>query len=150
MANLFRPASSVNKPNLPATSLRVQQAVAGQARTIGWGQTRIAGNLLDYIDFEATPQQQGGGGGKGIGGGTGGKGSSGSGTYSYKAAVVIGFAEGPIASIQSVWNNKSKLTWSQASGTAALPYGYTGTALNLVLFTGDYAQSPWSYMVSLH
>jgi hypothetical protein len=149
LANLFRQPGAVNSP--PASSLRIQQAVQGKARGIGWGKTRIAGNLIWYGDFNATPVQQGGGGGKGTGGGAGGKGGAGnSGSYSYSAAVAIALCEGPITSIGNVWNNKSKSPFSVTSNPILQAFGFGGSALGFVLFTGSYAQTAWGYLTSKH
>lgn len=148
MANMFRPSSSVNKPPPAATSLRIQQSVQGKARLVGWGQTRIAGNLIWYGDFTATPVNSGGGGKGGSGGG--GKGGGGNTTYNYTAAVAISMCEGPISDLFTIWYNKQKTTYQIASDPWSQLWGAPGTALNLVLFTGTYAQTAWGYLSSLH
>src|SRR5882672_7294189 len=104
---MFRPSSSVNNPTPPATSLRIQQSVQGKGRLVGWGQTRVAGNLIWYGDFTATAVNSGGGG---KGGGGGGKGGSGNTTYQYSAAVAISICEGPISDVFTIWYNKNKTT----------------------------------------
>src|SRR5690349_21780952 len=97
-----RSGNRVNTPNPPATSLRVQSSVLGGAKAVGWGQTRIAGNLLWYDGFTAIPHttQSGNAGGKGVVGGGGGKGGgSSSTTYTYTVGVLFGLCEGPISAV---------------------------------------------------
>ena len=79
MTNFVTGASARKNRQPPASALRIQNSVAGQPRAIGWGQARLAGNLIWYGDFQAVPQQSGGGkggGGKGGGGRPRGGGSS--------------------------------------------------------------------------
>lgn len=117
----------------PASALRIQQSIAGAPRPFGYGQARIAGNLIWYGAFEATPiQSQGGGGGKNVLG-SGGKGGSTVTGYSYSASVAIGLSEGPIDSVIQGWANK----------TPGVPetWGFS-------LFTGGYAQDPWPYLTA--
>src|SRR5215831_9347058 len=155
MAHLFRPSSSVNNApaNAPATALRIQQSVQGRPRLIGWGRTRIAGNLLWYGDFQSyqiqDPSSAGGGGGKGglFGGG---QQSSGTTKTVYTASVIIGLCEGPIVSVGRIWNNKSQA--QIVSPAVVLGWGATGSKGDqpFITFVGDYSQSPWGYMTSLH
>lgn len=149
MANMFRPSSSVNKPPPAATSLRIQQSVQGKGRTIGWGQTRIAGNLIWYGDFTATAVNTGGGG-KGGGGGGGGKGGSGNTSYQYSAAVAISMCEGPVSDVFSIWYNKQKTTYQIAQNPFSEIWQASGQSLNLTLFNGAYTQTAWGYLSSLH
>jgi hypothetical protein len=125
------------QPTPPASALRIQTAVAGRPLALGWGQGRLAGNLIGYWDFRSIAvQQDQGQGGKG-GAGGGGKGGQGNVTYTYQAAVAIGLCEGPVSGVGQAWYNQSK--------TANI-----GAALNLVLFSGSYAQTSWGYLASLH
>lgn len=149
MANLFRPSSNVNAPAPPVTSLRIQQSVQGKGRLIGWGQTRIAGNLIWYGDFTSRTVSDGGGGGKG-GGGGGGKGGGGGTKTLYAAAVAISMCEGPISDLFTIWYNKQKTTYQIAQDPFKEIWGAPGQSLNLTLFTGTYTQSPWGYLTSLH
>lgn len=130
--SIFTSAPKVQKQP-PATQLRVQTAVLGEVRTIIYGQSRIAGNLVDYVDFKSKTTKSSGGGKGSLG--SGGKGSSGSGTTTYSVAAIIGLCEGPIASIDAVYENQSLTTLS---------------AENLTAFLGSYAQSPWGYMTTNH
>jgi hypothetical protein len=119
--------SSNSKQSKPDTFLRVQTSVAGKAITIGWGQTRIPGNLIWYGDFKS--QTTGGGGGKGGGG------KSGGGSTTYSASVIIGICEGPIVSVPQIWNNATPVSLG---------------SLNLGINLGAYDATPWSYMSSVY
>lgn len=125
-------SSSNTTKTPPATALRIQTSVLGIPRPIGWGQARLSGNLMWYGDFVAKSVSSSGG--KGLGGASSGKGTSG-GTYNYSAAVLIALCEGPIEGVLSVWNNTTEQTLSD---------------LGLTAFLGDYAQSAWGYLTSLH
>lgn len=120
------------KPIKPAMALRVQTALQGQpiAILVG-GQQRLGCNLIDYVDFTATAEN---GGGKGAVGAGGGKGEAG-GSYTYKVAVICSICEGPVSSIDGLWNNKSRQTLAK---------------LNFTDFIGSYSQSAWGYMTSAH
>lgn len=131
MASFFGTKGTPSNPTPPATGLRVQTSAQGKPVPIGWGQGRIANNLIWYGDFVATPHAQSqGGGGKGGGGG----GNTGV-TYTYTAAVAMAICEGPVTSILSAWNNKTLVTLA---------------SLNLTAFLGSYSQSAWGYLTSLH
>ena len=121
---------SSSKQPKPDTFLRVQTSVAGKAIAIGWGQTRIPGNLIWYGDFRSQTASSSGGG---KGGGGGGKNGGGSTTYS--ASVIIGLCEGPIVSVPQVWNNATPVSLG---------------SLNIGINLGDYGATPWSYMSSVH
>ena len=130
MAGLFGGGSKVNNKVQPASAMRVQTAVAGKARPIGWGRNRLAGDLIWYNDFTATPSNSGGGGKGGITGGGGGKGAQ-SGSYEYSAAVIIGVCKGPVVGFTGVcWAN-------EVVGTLA--------TYNLTAFTGTNVQTAWGY-----
>lgn len=131
---LFGSSSRKSKPLAPDMALRVQTSIVGQAIPVGWGQFRIACNLLDYQDFKATAVKAQSAGGKGAAFG-GGKGTSGSSSYTYSAAVVAGICEGPINSYIQCWNSKTKQTLA---------------SLGFTTFLGSYAQTAWSYMSSAH
>lgn len=119
----------------PADGLRVQRSIDGLPLPLGWGQFRLAGNLLDYQDFLATTHKSSAtSGGKGLGA-VFGKGTSGSTSYTYSAAVVIAVCQGPIDSFVQIWNSKSKQTLA---------------SLGLTGFLGTYAQTAWPYMSSAH
>jgi hypothetical protein len=129
MSNLLGIGSSrASQAPTIATALRIQSSVQGKPLPFGWGESRIAGNLIWAGNFQHTGP---GGGGKlgGKGGGGGGKGGQQQTTYS--AAVAIALAEGPIANIGQVWSSQNLTSLA---------------ALNLTLFTGSHAQQAWSYL----
>ncbi len=131
MASFFGTKGTPSKPTPPATALRVQTSAQGKPVAIGWGQGRLANNLIWYGDFVAISHAQSqGGGGKGGGGG----GNTGV-TYTYQAAVAMAICEGPVTSIESVWNNKTLQSLA---------------SLNLTAFIGTYSQMAWGYLTSLH
>src|SRR5579885_772627 len=67
--NLFSPPRRVMRaPPQPAAALRVQNSAQGQPRALGWGQARLAGNLIGFWNFAATAIQESVQGGKGSGG----------------------------------------------------------------------------------
>ena len=130
MANfLFGGSSRDGTP--PATGLRIQTSITGKARPIGWGQGRIAGNIIQYSGFTARRLPSG------KGGGSSGKGNSGTGSYTYTVTVQVGICEGPIqggggtgigTAIQNGWVNQTYQTLTSFMS------GYYG---------GDYSQTGW-------
>jgi len=122
----------------PAKQLRIQSSIEGKALPIGWGQNRLAGNLIWYGDFKHTgggSSGKGAAGGKG-GGGGGGKGGKGGGSQvKYSAAVVIAMAEGPVAAFDRVWNNQTLDSFAK---------------LNLTKFLGSTNQNAWGYLATKH
>jgi len=121
-------SSSTKTP--PATALRIQSSIAGLPITVGWGRTRVSGNLIWYGDFASHANSSGGGG---KGGGGGGKGGSGSTTYN--ASIIIGISEGPISAVNGVWSDSTYYSL----GSQSLGY-----------LDGDYGQGPWSYLSSVY
>ncbi|HXP29701.1 MAG TPA: phage tail protein [Stellaceae bacterium] len=135
MANFLTGGSKgrTNKPPVAESSLRIQSSVNGSPIPIVHGQQRIAGNLIDYLGFTATPVSAPSQGGKGgVLGGGGAKGASTQG-YTYSVDVLFGLCEGPIDQVNLVWNNKSPEPLSD---------------LNLSAFGGPVGQAPWPFMVS--
>lgn len=129
--SLFGHHSTISHEDSRINGLQLQQSTYGCVIPVVFGTNRIAGNLLDYIDFTAiahtTTQRSGGKGGGGV--------TSKETTYTYTAAVIIGLGEGPIPTIGKVWKSKE-------SGTAS-GYGFS-------LFSGASGQHPWGYMTSTH
>lgn len=132
---LFGNGSRKTKAAAPDTALRIQTSIVGQPIPVGYGQFRVACNLLDYQDFKATAVKAQAAGGKGGAVFGGGKGTSGSSSYTYSAAVVAGICEGPVSSIIQCWNSKTKQTLA---------------SIGLTAFLGSYSQTAWSYMSSAH
>lgn len=95
------------------------------------GTTRVSGNIIDYEDFTAhehksTTRTGKGGGSKHT-----------NITYTYSVAAAIALCEGPIAGIGKVWRDKEI-------------YQYPNEKIELTLFNGEAAQTPWPYMLSKH
>lgn len=95
------------------------------------GTTRVSGNIIDYEDFTAhehksTTRTGKGGGSKHT-----------NITYTYTVAAAIALCEGPIAGIGKVWRDKET-------------YQYPNEKIELTLFNGEVAQTPWPYMLSKH
>lgn len=117
-------------PPQPAAVLRIQSSAQGQPRAVGWGQARIAGNLIGFWNFAAAAVQESVQGGKG--GGGGGTFTTG---YTYSCALAIGLAEGPIAAIIQGWSNKAPESVAE---------------LGFAIFDGGYQQSPWGWLIANH
>ena len=131
MGGLFGGGGTISNSESKIGALQIQQSTYGVPITVVFGTNRIAGNLLDYIDFIAIPhtttQTSGGKGGGGV--------TQSNTTYTYTAALVIGLGEGPIAGIGKIWNDKSIVDLD---------------SLGLSLFTGAVGQNSWDYMQSMH
>ena len=89
---------------------------------IFWGQRRISTNAIWYNNFKKHPVSAKG------------KGASKGTQYDYTAATATALSEGPIDSIVNVWAAGSTTTTT------------TLAKLNMTLFTGTAAQSPWSFV----
>lgn len=146
MAGIFGGSGSNNAA--PAINARIQSSVQGRPRNIGAGLNRVAGNLIWYADFTSTPATSGG---KGAGGS--GKGTSGS--YNYSASFIVSFGES-VAQFNTIFNGNqidflvppSAQVLADLATLGIVPtYNNTYSATFLL---GDYAQSPWSYLVSAH
>lgn len=135
MAGIFG-SGRVNKPQPPATSLRVTTSLQGQSRSIVYGQTRIAANLVDYAGFKATAVSSGGGKGGLVG--SGGKSGS-TGQYNYQASVIASFGEA-ISDVVAIYN-------SSAVDFLVSPSSATLTALSQIGITPTYGNT---YAIELH
>jgi hypothetical protein len=133
MAALFGGGKSNKQSAAASQVMRVQTSSRGLPIPFGWGQAPLPGNLIWYGDFLAVPHtaQVGGKGGMAGGGGKNNKSTS----FTYQAAVDIALCEGPIDSIQGMWNNKSKTTLA---------------AMGFTALTGGYAQTAWAYLTTNH
>ena len=127
---LLGPTASARRRRVPsaATALRVQSSAYGLPRPFGYGQARIAGNVIWYGNFTPTLVTQGAGG-KGGGGGAGGKGSVGGGTYVYSAGVVFALCEGPVAGVLQAWENKSAITLPASGSSGPFVTSYKNQTL---------------------
>jgi len=135
MASVFGGGNSAaaSAPPVPEAGLRVQTSLEGVVRSLVYGKTRIAGNLIWYGDFRAVAQvsnqgQQGGKGGLFSAPST----SSTTG-YNYFASVELALCEGVIGGIGQMWADKSLTD--------------LGTT-NLGIFSGTASQSPWSFLTA--
>lgn len=130
-----------------ATSMQVQSSVYGAALPVVYGTTRIAGNLIWYGDFTATPQTQQVQGGKGGGGSqtvqTG---------WAYSASYMLGLCEGEIAGIRYFWVGSTKMLLADDVRTAKVVAAKASVTTSTVFdsFVGSATQSPWSYIASVH
>jgi len=107
------------------SSLSVQTSALNQPIVLMWGKARLTDNLIWYNNFKAHKVKQAGGKSGAVGGGKGAQ------SYTYTVAVAMALCEGPIQSIDRVWQNQSTTTLS---------------ALNLTLFTGTASQTPPSFI----
>ena len=78
-------------------SLAISQSTYGIAIPVVFGTARVAGNMIDYIDFTAIPHttttRSGGKGGGGV--------TSSHTTYTYEVAAIFALCEGPVVSIHA-------------------------------------------------
>lgn len=130
-----KPAINQQQPTYGA--LRVQTSSYGVVIGVGFGTTRLTGNLVWSGDFEshAHTEASGAGGGGGKGGGGGGGASGGSTTYTYSTSFAMGLCQGPVRAIGAVWQAKERQTLAATGG---------------VLFDGALGQAPWGYLGTKH
>jgi hypothetical protein len=129
VAGIFR--SKKNSSASPSyTSLQLQTSALGLCIPLGWGRFRVAGNLIDYMNFQQHPPKK-----KKGKGGSGGKNASASTTTTYSATIVIAICEGGCPALRKVWYNQS---------TVSAP------SLGFVYADGSNPQTPWSYFTSFY
>lgn len=104
--------------------IRIQTSILGTPIPIVYGRNRITGNLLDYFNFTATPQQHKGGKGGLFGSGA----KGGQQEYDYGASVIIGLCQGPISGIGGVWDSQGTLPVNDTTETYTIGGGLTYTA----------------------
>lgn len=113
-------------------SLAISQSTYGIAIPVVFGTARVAGNMIDYIDFTAIPHttttRSGGKGGGGV--------TSSHTTYTYEVAAIFALCEGPVEGVKRVWKNK------EVHGSPA--------ALRMSVYTGMDNQAPWPWMEGAH
>jgi hypothetical protein len=114
MSALIFAKKNVNKSAPAIASLNIQTSCWGRAIPMVYGQTRVAPNMIWYGDFTSIPHTTTTHGGKGGGG------SQSSTTYTYKAAVILALAQGPINGIGQAWAQKEAATLTSLNMTAAL------------------------------
>lgn len=147
MGSWFLAKKQDTQQTQPMTALRVQSSVQGKPHPLLWGRNRLAGNLIWYGDFTSVQVNtgQGSSGGKGGVTGGGGKGQQGSISYTYNVSAALGLCEGPIVEVLTVWANKAI-----ATATGRVGAGGAGQNLGFEVFIGDYSQTAWGYLASLH
>lgn len=154
MGGLFKGSSNRSNSQSIDSTLRVQTSIAGRPRPIGAGQNRIAGNMVWWGDFQAIKQKQQGGKG-GVGGSMFGKNAGGT-QYAYYASAIVSICEGPITSVDTLWNGSAINFYSTPSAEiladlAAIGITPTyGDTYPVTFKLGTYPQAPWSYLVSAH
>lgn len=130
MGFLSRGKSTTSRADMIA-DFQINTASYGEVVPEILGTTRVSGNIIDYDDFTAhehksTTRTGKGGGAKHT-----------NITYTYSVAAAIALCEGPIAGIGKVWRDKEI-------------YQYPNEKIELTLFNGEAAQTPWPYMLSKH
>ena len=132
MGAIFGGGGTVSTADTRIGSLAISQSTYGIAIPVVFGTARIAGNMIDYIDFTAIPHttttHSGGKGGGGV--------TSSHTTYTYEVAAIFALCEGPVAGVGRVWKNK------EVHGSPA--------ALRMSVYTGVSAQAPWPWMAGKH
>lgn len=120
---------TISSSDVRLGGLRIQNTGYGVAIPILYGTNRVAPNLIEYVNFIATPHTT-----------TQGQGGKGGGvqqqntTYTYSSAVIMGLCEGPIASFGALWLDKDT---------------YTSPAKrNMTMFLGTYPQAPWAWLLT--
>ncbi|ACK51968.1 conserved hypothetical protein, putative phage associated protein [Methylocella silvestris BL2] len=126
--SFLRSARSSSASAIPSyTGLQVQTSSNSVPIQIMWGVNKIAPNIVWTGGFQSTPQYT-----KKAGKGGGGKTLSG---YDYRAAFILGICEGPVYSVEKVWQGKGEtdLSW-----------------LGLGLMYGATPQAPWGYVAAAY
>ena len=130
MGFLFRGKSTTSRADMIA-DFQINTASYGEVVPEILGTTRVSGNIIDYDDFTAHEHKSTTKAGKGGGA------KHTNITYTYSVAAAIALCEGPIAGIGKVWRDKEV-------------YEYPNEKIELTLFNGEIAQTPWPYMLSKH
>lgn len=124
--------STISHSENRINALQIQQSTYGTVIPVVFGTNRLAGNLIDYIDFTAIPHttttHSGGKGGGGV--------TSSETTYTYTVAAVMSLCEGPIVTTGKIWKDKEVYENSNKLGMS--------------IFIGDERQKPWNYFLSKH
>lgn len=132
MGGIFGGGSTISHEENRINALQIQQSTYGTVIPVVFGTNRVAGNLIDYMDFTAIPHTKTTtSGGKG-----GGKVTSSETTYTYEVAIIFALCEGEISRFGKVWRDKEIYKNPEK--------------LRFVGFTGAADQRPWDYMVSKH
>jgi hypothetical protein len=128
--SLFGGGQTIATAETPLSAFNIQSSIYGSPVPILYGRNRVPANLIDYDDFKAIPhttsQSAGGKGGGGV--------TSTNTTYTYVTSFLAGLCEGPIASINAFWKDKT----------------YTGSAAIFNRFLGTTSQTAWSTWSTKH
>jgi Putative phage tail protein len=124
MTGILGVGSEAKKKNIVA-SLRYQTSQKGAAIPLIYGCNRVAGNLLDYQNFNSNGSKSGKGGKGGGGSKAGGK--AGANATNYQVDFLMGLCQGPVFNLGLVWFNKTITTLfgGLTAGTIAT-MGYGG------------------------
>lgn len=126
MSFFSTPAQPANQA-IKYTGLQVQTAVNTLPVPVVMGLAKLAPNIVDYDDYRAVSQSQGGGGkGGGVPAAT---------SYEYYATLIMALCEGPIGGVTNIWKGNTTTTLAK---------------LGFSLFTGTTPQTAWSYMAAKH
>lgn len=113
-----------------AEVFQFQSSAQGVTVPVVHGVTRVPGNLLDYLNFQAIPHTT-----SQSSGGKGGAPKIQNTTYTYEVSVVMGLGEGPYNGVSKIWVGKAT-------------YGSPG-ALGGTLLGGSLGQAVWSPLTTL-
>ncbi len=123
-------------------SIRLGEAVLGTPIPIVFGQSRIAGKLIWYGDFQSQKAQQPGGSGLG----------KAPVNYVYSAAIAAALCEGPIKGLLNVWDSTGRFVLESTTENYTVPTGGGSyTVINGSIFGLDHgvgAAYPYSYAVN--
>ena len=131
--SFFTGASKKASQSNPATGINLQSSVYGKPVPIIYGQTKVAGNLILYGNFQSVSASQAAGGKGSMAGSGGGKGGGSSPTYTYFASFAFAVCEGPITGVYAVWKSLG---------------AYIPASLGFAIYTGTYPQTAWGTTVS--
>jgi hypothetical protein len=118
----------------------VQSSLLGVSIPKLWGTNKVGCNLLDYLDFSSQKVSSGKGGANP--------------QYTYKATLILGIVQGPIAGIRTIYKDQAIYTATaqgskEVNGTQVTISSKTpdqAAGLNGGIFTGAIGQTPWTYL----
>lgn len=142
-------------PTPPVSSLRVQTSIDGKPRAIGWGVTRVPGNIIWYGDFYSQQVTQAAAGSPGGKGGLFSPPSQpGSVSYQYFVSAEFALCEGPVVAVgPRYWSGKSSSSNSPSTTQFQV---FPGLFITLPVapifgtFLGTAVQASWAYLTASH
>ncbi len=130
-------STTISSSETRIEALNIQSSAYGVTVPLVYGSNRIAGNMVWYGDFKATPHTTStSSGGKGGGGVT-----QNNTTYTYSASTLMALCEGPITAVPQIWKDK-QLFADIPAGAAAI------TQLGMSLASGTDGQATWAYLTT--